>query len=278
MPIVDMNALFKSAKERKNSIGAFNIFNHLSALSVVNAAERLNSPVIIQTSMGTVKYYGIEETMRWLKPLCEHASVPIVINLDHCTDEDFAYKCVDAGWTCIMFDGSHYPLAENIEITKRIVDYAHSKGAFVEGEVGVIKGIEEDIISDSESLAKFEDIQRFINETGVDSIAPSLGTAHGIYKGVPVINYDLINRVVNELDCYLVIHGGSGLSEETYQKLVMAGVSKINISTNIKDTYVGFFKEHHTAQNPLDFDKEMSSRIEEVALQHMSTFSLKGGL
>ncbi len=273
MPITNMNEMFNDAKKGRYSVGAFNIFNHLTALAVVRAAESLNAPVIIQTSMGTVKYYGINETMRWLKPLCENSSANIVINLDHCTDESFAYECIDAGWTCIMFDGSHYPLEQNIEITRRIVKYAHNKGAFVEGEVGVIKGIEEEIISDDESLAKFEDIQKFIVETGVDSIAPSVGTAHGIYKGVPEINYKLIDRITSELDCPLVIHGGSGLSLQTYKKFVDSGVSKINISTNIKDAYMGFFVENHSVQNPLELDKELTNRIVNVVKSSILTFS-----
>lgn len=275
MPITNMNEMFNDAKKGRYSVGAFNIFNHLTALAVVRAAESLKAPVIIQTSMGTVKYYGIKETMRWLKPLCENSSANIVINLDHCTDENFAYECIDAGWTCIMFDGSHYPLEQNIEITRRIVQYAHNKGVFVEGEVGVIKGIEEEIISDDESLAKFEDIQKFVDETGVDSIAPSVGTAHGIYKGVPDINYKLIDRITSELNCPLVIHGGSGLSLQTYKKFVDSGVSKINISTNIKDAYMGFFAENHTAQNPLELDKELTNRIENVVKSSILTFSSK---
>jgi fructose-bisphosphate aldolase, class II len=275
MPIVNMNALFKDAKEGKYTIGAFNIFNHLTALAVVKAAEHCKAPVIIQTSMGTVEYYGVKETISWLKPLCENASIPIAINLDHCTDEDFAYQCIDAGWTCIMFDGSHHSLSKNIEMTKRVVDYAHLKGVFVEGEVGVIVGIEDDIVFEHESLANFEDIQRFIDETGVDFIAPSVGTAHGIYKGIPVIDYDLISRVISELNCPLVIHGGSGLSDETYHKLVKAGVSKINISTNIKDAYIGYFNAAHTVQKPLQIDKEVSKRIEDIIKKHILTFLLR---
>jgi fructose-bisphosphate aldolase class II len=175
-----------------------------------------------------------------------------------------------------MFDGSHFALDKNIEITKRIVEYAHKKGAFVEGEVGIIKGIEEEIVSENEALANFDDIQKFINETGVDSIAPSVGTAHGLYKGVPVINFELIGRITSELDCPLVIHGGSGLSLQTYQKLVQSGVSKINISTNIKDAYIGFFNENLVMHNPLDIDKELSDRIERIVRSHIMTFSIIG--
>jgi ketose-bisphosphate aldolase len=265
-------SVFNNAKKGKFAVGAFNIFNHISALAVINAAEESHQPVIIQTSVGTVKNYGVKQIVNWLKPMCDNASVPVYLSLDHCTDEQLAYECIDAGWDLVMLDGSHLPLIENIQVTKRVVDYAHEREVLVEGEVGIIKGVEDHIVADNESLAKLSDIQLFIEQTGVDMIAPSIGTAHGFYSGTPVINYDLINQHLMQSSVPLVVHGGSGLDRETYQQLVIAQVSKINISTSIKEFYMDYFRRIHVVKNPLAIDKELLSGIKEVVRDHILMF------
>ena len=267
------------ARDHKYAVGAFNIFNYLSARAVINAASDLDMPVILQTSVTTVKQFGPSELGSMLQQLARNAPVNVIIHLDHCTDIDLAKACVDSGWDSVMFDGSRLPLEENIAGCREVVSYAHSKGIMVEGELGRIGGVEDLIAVDAAQAvgADLSESIRFVRESGIDAFAPAIGTAHGDYKGTPHINYELVESLSKAIDTPIVIHGGTGLSDETFRRLISLGAAKINVSTAIKHGYIDGSKEYLKANpdklDPLSFDRYLNDSIRNAAERHMKVFS-----
>jgi len=267
-----------NAKENNFAIPAFNIFNYVSASAVIKAGEKHQVPVIIQTSVGTVKYYGARVLQEMLQGLKKNASTNVYLHLDHCTSVEFSKECIDSGWDSVMFDGSKFSLKENIEMTKEVVAYAHPKGVTVEGELGTIVGVEEEIKVDKAQLASKDDCLIYVKESGVDYFAPAIGTAHGIYVGEPHLNYELVTQLSETIAEPIVIHGGSGLTEEMFRELVRRGSAKINISTAIKHAYFDGIRKYQEENpgkiSPLDMDESMYQSIKEVAEYHISLFRI----
>lgn len=233
MPLVSMNEFLPKAKAEKFAVGQFNMNNLEFAQAIAEAAAELRSPFIYGVSEGALKYMGIEFTVAIARAAAEKYDVPIALHLDHGSSFEVAMKCIRAGFSSVMFDGSHYPLEENIRLTKEIVKAAHAMGVSVEGELGTIGGVEDDISVDEEdaSLAKPEEAIRFYEETGVDALAIAVGTAHGMYKGEPRIRFDIIEEVASRIPVPIVLHGGSGVPDDMIRKAIAAGVGKINVNT-----------------------------------------------
>lgn len=187
--------------------------------------------------------------------------------------------CVDAGWDSVMYDGSRLSMEDNIAGCREVVGYAHRKGVQVEGELGRIVGVEDavKVSADDASLADLEDSIYFVRESGIDAYAPAIGTAHGVYKGTPKINFDLTAQLKEAVDTPVVIHGGTGLSEETFRRLICSGGAKVNVSTAIKHAYLDtareYFGEFPEKIDPIDFDRHLSSAIRETAKEHMTVFT-----
>ena len=276
MSVNSLKEMLVNAKNGQYAVGAFNIFNYSSAKAAVMAAQELNSPIILQTSVSTVKTIGTKELIKMLSSLKDNAKVPIVIHLDHCKDVTLAKECVDAGWDSIMIDASSKPIEENINITLEVKHYAQKVNVCVEGELGVIKGVEEDISSDTQKLANYDDSIHFLNSTSIDAFAPAIGTAHGVYKTKAVLNFDLVKRLSQTTDCPVVIHGGTGLSEEDFHHLIKNGGTKVNISTAIKYAYFEAFKEYFKLNpgkpNPLKLDEYVREYIKQVVKKHITIF------
>jgi len=264
-----LGKMLRQAREGGYAVAAINILNHLTFSAVLEAATRKRSPVIVQTSVATVKALKPNALAALGRTMIDAASIPAVLHLDHCQSIDMCNMCCDLGWDSIMFDGSHLSLEENTKTTRQIRLYAQSKGVDVEGEVGIIAGVEDDISHDAGSLAGFDDTMLYIKKTGVDAIAPAIGTAHGLYHGTPKINVDLIRQLANATDCPVVVHGGTGLSDDTFRELIHLGASKINISTALKLVYTGAMREyldHNTGTvNPLKLDAFVFDRVVEMA-------------
>ncbi|MFD1957079.1 class II fructose-1,6-bisphosphate aldolase [Paenibacillus thailandensis] len=233
MPLVSMNEFLPKAKAGKFAVGQFNMNNLEFAQAITEAAMEEKSPFIFGVSEGALKYMGIEYTVALAEAAAKQSGLPIALHLDHGSSFEMAMKCIRAGFTSVMFDGSHYPLEENIAITKEVVKAAHAMGVSVEGELGTIGGVEDDISVDEEhaSLAKPEEAIRFYEETGVDCLAIAVGTAHGMYKGEPKIHYDIIQKVTDAIPVPVVLHGGSGVPDEAIRLSIAAGVGKINVNT-----------------------------------------------
>lgn len=266
-----------AARESKYAVGAFNIFNYIAASAAIKAAEELQRSIIIQTSTSVVKRYGVKETGKLLRMLADNSAVNVWIHLDHCTSVSLAKDCIDSGWDSVMIDASHLPLKDNIEITKEVVEYAHAKGVYVEGELGTIEGVEDEISADTGKKASFEESMVYLKETSIDAFAPAVGTAHGMYCGDPEINFELIEKLRYLTECPVVIHGGTGLSDFTFRELVQKGAAKINVSTAIKHAYLKACKEYFEgnpeAANPLDLDAYIFENIKETVKNHISLFA-----
>ncbi len=262
------------AKSEKKAVASINILNYNTAKAVIEAASRANRNVILQPSTGTVKRYGVKPMFRMLDGLRQDAKTKVAIHLDHCMDEEIAKACVDAGWDAVMMDFSSLPMEENIRKTKQMVEYAHTRGVAVEGEVGVISGVEDEISHENAHPATYEDTMDFIENTGVDAIAPSIGTAHGVYKGVPVLNYELVERLGKE-NTPLVIHGGTGLSVDAFHKLAQLGAAKINISTALKKVYLSETKRllEDPKINPIKLDEGVEKAAGKLIERHIRVFA-----
>ena len=254
--------------------GAFNILNYTTARAVIEAADSCGCPVILQTSVSTVKSLGLEALGGMLNQLKGLSAQPVVVHLDHCRDQELARRCLDGFWDSVMIDGSHLPMEENIEFTKEIADYAHKLGKEVEGELGVIAGVEDDIHNEKGTGVAVKDCLFHIEQTGIDIFAPAIGTAHGIYYGAPVIRYDLVEQLRGATDVPIVVHGGSGLSEEVFRKLIECGASKINISTAVKQSYLKGMREFCGINNPLEVDTAIKQEVKQAVQEHINIFSM----
>lgn len=218
--------------------------------------------------------------MGFLKPIADNAKVNVAIHLDHSTDVQFTKDCIDGGWSSVMYDGSQLPLADNIKNTMEIVAYAKPKNVTVEGELGAIVGVEDDIVvkESDHAHAKPADCRIYLKETGVDAFAPAIGTAHGVYKGEIKIDYDLFEEINEFSLCPLVLHGGTGLNDEVFHQLIGLGAAKVNISTAIKIAYCQgmavFSKENPTKNDPLKLDAFTKQQVKKVVTEHIRFFSL----
>lgn len=233
MPLVSMNEFLPQAKAGKYAVGQFNMNNLEFAQAIVEAAMEEKSPFIFGVSEGALKYMGMEFTVAIARAAAEKSGLPIALHLDHGSSFEVAMACIRAGFSSVMFDGSHYPFEENIRLTKEVVKAAHAMGVSVEGELGTIGGVEDDISVDeaNASLAKPEEAIRFYEETGVDCLAIAVGTAHGMYSAEPNIRHDIIEEVTRAIPVPVVLHGGSGVPDEMIKRAIQAGVGKINVNT-----------------------------------------------
>lgn len=247
--------LLLDAQKNKYAVGAFNVNNMEVVQAIIQAAEETNSPVILQASQGGLKYAGVEYIAALGKLAGRNARVPVALHLDHGTDFDQVMQCIRHGFTSVMIDGSRFPLEENIAFTKKVVEIAHSVGVTVEAELGKIGGTEDHITVD-EKDATFTDPKEakiFVEETGVDYLAIAVGTAHGVYKGEPKLDYDRIKEIRDIVDVPLVLHGSSGVPYESLKKAISLGICKINIDTDIRASFAKAVKEH-LENNPNEID------------------------
>ncbi|WP_414733685.1 ketose-bisphosphate aldolase [Acetobacterium carbinolicum] len=280
MSYVNMKSILDDARKKHYAVGAFNIVNYVTAKAAVEAAEELGQSIIIQTSVKTVKAFGAVEMMSWLKPIAENAKVKVAVHLDHSTDLEYTKTCIDAGWSSVMYDGSKLSLSQNIANTKAIVEYAKAYKVTVEGELGAIVGVEDDVyVKEGDGAhARPEDCKVFLNETGVDAFAPAIGTAHGVYKGEINIDYDLFDTINKFSPCPTVLHGGTGLTDGMFYRLIDLGAAKVNVSTAIKIAYcqsMKEFMEQNPKQNdPLKLDAYVKAQVKQVVYEYIRFFSL----
>lgn len=234
--LVNSNEMLLNAKKENNVIYQFNINNLEWTKFILEKCNQLMTPVILGVSEGAIKHMGgYNVVVSLVKSLMKDLgiSIPVSLHLDHGSSFESCKLAIEAGFTSVMIDASKYDLVENISITKSVVDYAHQFNVSVEAEVGHVGGSEDDIKS-SVLLADFDDCVKFVSETSVDSLAPAIGTVHGIYKGDLNIDFDLIKRLGENLSVPLVMHGGSSLSEEVLKKAVLSGINKINVNSDLQ--------------------------------------------
>ena len=239
MSVVSLKEILKPAFENRYGVPAINIFNDLTLEAVLAGAVQAKSPVIIQTSVKTVKSVGVKVLASMWRSMTQGIEVPVTLHLDHCPNREVISTCLENGWNSVLFDASELPVEENQRQTIEVVNEAKQYGASVEGEIEAITGVEDDHGSDS--LAKRHSLETslaFINATGIDVFAPSIGNAHGTYKTTPVIDYDRVSEIVAANSIPIALHGGSGLTNEQFNELIKRGCAKVNISTSLKETYM----------------------------------------
>jgi tagatose 1,6-diphosphate aldolase GatY/KbaY len=247
--------MLRAARAGGWCIGAFNVHTLEMLQAVVEAAEEAKSPLIIQSTVGTVKHLGADYIAAAATVAANRSSVPIALHLDHCSDFNLIVQCIRAGYTSVMIDASHQAYEENVRQTRRVVEVARAAGVNVEAELGKVGGVEDEIVvAENEALmADPDDCVRFVEETGVPTLAPAIGTAHGIYKGEPKIDFDRIGRIAAKVDVPLVLHGGSGIPEEQVRRCVSLGMAKMNVATELRIVFSDAIKAVFAA-NPDEND------------------------
>ena len=261
MPLVTTKDMFEKSMKEKFAIGAFNVNNMEIIQGIMEAAGELRSPVILQVSNGARKYAGHNYIVKLVEAATmQYKDIPVALHLDHGADFEMCKSCIDGGFTSVMIDGSQYSFKENIELTKKVVDYAHERGVVVEGELGQLAGVEDDVNVEHHSYTKPEEVEEFVSKTGVDSLAIAIGTSHGAFKfkpgTKPQLRFDILEEVSKRLPEFpIVLHGASsvsakyvdiinsnggklkdavGIPEDMLRKAAKSSVCKINIDSDIR--------------------------------------------
>ena len=221
MPLVNPLQMLRDASEGGYAVGAFNLVDYLTAETIVEAAEKQHSPVILQTSSGTIKRFGIKKLVGMARLIAAESTVPVALHLDHGKDREVLSEAIQSGYDSVMIDGSHLPFDENVRLTRDVVEEAHAKGVAVEGEIGVVAGVEDDIVvnQDDAIYTTPEEAVEFQRQTGIDFLAPAIGTAHGFYKVKPRLDIGTLAAINQAADYPLVVHGGTGLPFDVVREL-----------------------------------------------------------
>ena len=281
MALVTTTEMFKKAYEGHYAIGAFNVNNMEIIQGIVSAAKEVQAPLILQVSAGARKYANHVYLTKLVEAAIEDSGLPICLHLDHGADFEICKSCIDGGFTSVMIDGSHHSFEDNIELTKRVVDYAHSKGVVVEGELGQLAGIEDDVNVSAEnaSYTQPDQVEEFVSKTGVDSLAIAIGTSHGAFKfkpgQKPQLRFDILKEVEKRLPNFpIVLHGASsvvpkyvniineyggnldnaiGIPEDMLREASKMAVCKINIDSDLRLAITAGVREY-LALHPEHFD------------------------
>lgn len=265
------------AEEKKAAIPAFNIDNMEIVQSIIKASEEENYPVILAVGQAAIKDGKLALLAATAQVLAKKSPIPVVLHLDHGQNLEQVRMALDCGFTSVMIDGSKLPFHENVEISKRALEMARSAGATVEAELGCILGVEDDISHDDSKpfLVRTEDVEAFNKAVTVDALAVGIGNAHGIYKGLPNLDFDRLSEVNDISSVPLVLHGGSGIPGDMIQKAISLGIRKINVATEIRLAYVrGLTKEVESGDF---YTMSNSGKAEVVALAKKKIRLFKNG-
>lgn len=247
--LVNMRDLLEDAEKGNYAVGSFSIANMEMVLGVLKAAEELNAPVILQIAEVRLKQSPLETIGPLMVAAAENASTPVAVHFDHGKTIEKITEALDIGFTSVMFDGSHLPLEENIEMTKKVISTAEEYDAAVEAEIGCVGGSEDGSEDIAINCTKPDDAVRFEKETGVDALAIAIGNAHGNYKSTPKLRFDILKQVDDMTDTPLVLHGGTGISPEDFVKCSKTGIKKINIATATFDSVENNVREEYKNGN-----------------------------
>lgn len=282
--LVNMNQVLLPAKRGKYAVGLFNAVNLELARGIIAAAEASRSPVIMGTAEVLLPYGPLEEVSYYLIPMAKKASVPVVIHLDHGLNKETCIKALELGFSSIMYDCSTDSYEENVKKVKEMADIAHSYGATIEGELGHV-GDNEGSAEGSFHMANPADFytdpamaKDFVEKTGVDALAIAVGTAHGAYKLPPKLDFERIRTIANTIDVPLVLHGGSGLTDNDFRRAIQEGISKINIFTDINVAAVEaeFRKFEYMSKGIIDLIPAAVEAVKQETLKKMELFSSTG--
>ena len=283
MPVVPMKEILDRALAERYGVAAFNIINDLSIEAVLAAAVEERAPVILQTSVKTVRQYGRDQLYDIFRALMRGVDVPVTLHLDHCPDRAVISGCLAGGWNSVLFDAHELAVAENLRQTTEVVAEARRTGAHVEGEIEGIQGVEDDLGSDEASkIQSLEVAIDFIKNTGVDCFAPAIGNAHGQYKQAPTLDAQRVSDLVAATGVPMALHGGTGLSDEQFTDLIARGCAKVNISTALKESFMKSGLEHLRAAeeknkwDPPTLFRHQRAAVLEMARSHIRLFGSAG--
>jgi fructose-bisphosphate aldolase class II len=234
MPLVSMTEMLNKAKAEGYAVGQFNLNNLEFTQAILQAAEAEKSPVILGVSEGAARYMsGFKTVVKMVEGLMEdlNITVPVAIHLDHGSSFEKCKAAIDAGFTSVMIDASHHPFEENVATTKQVVEYAHAKGVSVEAELGTVGGQEDDVVANGIIYADLNECVELVKRTGIDCLAPALGSVHGPYKGEPKLGFKEMEEIGKATGVPLVLHGGTGIPTKDIQKAISLGTAKINVNT-----------------------------------------------
>ena len=281
MALAKLSELLSSVKDNSYAIGSFNVSNMEMAMGAIKAAEKMQAPIIIQIAEGRLRYSPLEILGPIMMAAAKNTTVPIAVHLDHGGTMETIKLALELGFTSVMFDGSKYPLEENIARTKEVIALAKSYGADVEAEIGRVGGAEGDYKAVDIALNSVEEAKCFAEETKVDALAVAIGTAHGNYKETPKLRIDRLKEIADEVSCPLVLHGGTGLTEQDFKNCIAGGIKKINIATASYDSVAKRFKEvakEVPDANYFTFSDAAVNATCENIMRHMEIFGLKNKL
>lgn len=283
MPIVSMQEILDHAFKERYGIAAFNVFNDLSLEAILAAAVEAKSPVIIQTSVKTVKSLGLDVLFAMWSEMTRDIAVPVSLHLDHCPEREVISACLAKGWNSVLFDASALPVSENKRQTIEVVAEARRYGAGVEGEIEGIQGVEDDHGSDEASTRQsLETALDFIRTTGVDCFAPAIGNAHGVYKSEPKLDAQRVSDLVAAASVPIALHGGTGMTEQQFSDLIARGCAKVNISTAVKITFMRanltFLREAEAKNkwDPPSLFRSVRQEVKELAARYLKIFGSEG--
>ena len=282
MPLVTSTEMFKKAYDGGYAIGAFNVNNMEIVQGITEACQEVHAPVILQVSKGARAYANHTYLVKLVEAAVECCpDIPIVLHLDHGPDFETCKSCIDGGFTSVMIDASSKPFAENIEITKKVVEYAHDHGVVVEAELGTLAGIEDEVkvAAHEASYTHPEEVEEFVSKTGCDSLAIAIGNLHGRYIATPRLNIGRLREIDARNGIPLVLHGGSGTSEEDFKSCIGNGISKINVATAMQlaamDETCSYIAGN-ASPNYIDLKNRITEASRRVVAAHIRLFESDG--
>lgn len=279
MPLVTSKELLLDAQKHGYAVGAFNVENMEMVMAVLEATEEAGCPVIMQTTPGTIKYAGLDYYFANIRAAAERSKLPVACHLDHGNSFELAMSAFRTGYTSIMIDGSQLPLEENIALTKSVTDACHAGGVSVEGELGRVGGKEDDL--EAGNVNPYTDpieAVEFVRRTKVDALAVGIGTSHGVYKGTPRVNVEVLSEIRAAVDVPLVMHGTSGVPDGQVADCIKRGICKVNYATDLRIAFTNGVKAY-IAGHPDQFDPKKYGavaveRVKQYVLERMKV--LKG--
>jgi ketose-bisphosphate aldolase len=281
MPVVPIRQILDPAFEERYGVAAINVVDDLTLDAVLAAATALDAPLIVQTSVKTVKSIGAGPLYSMWRARADEAPVPVSLHLDHCPDRQWITTCLDVGWNSVLFDASHLDVDENTRQTIEVVAEAERHGAHVEGEIESVLGVEDGVGSDEAgAVHPIEVSAEFIEKTGIYSFAPAIGTAHGLYKTSPELHPERVTEIVELYPIPMVLHGGTGLTAEQFSDLISRGCAKVNISTALKIAFVDAHREYLDANpgkhDPPSMLAHVREAVKGMAEHHIAMFGSAG--
>lgn len=274
MPFVTSEKMLLDARRGGYAVGAFNAENMEMVKAIIAAAEELRAPVMIQTTSSTIKYGSVETYAAIVSAEAMKASVPVCLHLDHGSSFGLAVRCVMAGYTSVMMDGSKLPFEENIAVSRQVAEMAAAVGIPCEAELGKVGGKEDEVEAVADINTDPAEAKEFVERTGISSLAVAIGTAHGFYVGTPVLDVERLSEIRKAVDVPLVLHGASGLTDEQVQECVKRGICKVNFATELRNAYTRAV-ERYLLDNPNTIDPKAYSKAAMAAVTELVKARMK---